>query len=122
MLNSMASQSNKIQPEWVCNIGEQAFHMIYHKNKNTGQKVNDIVVVGDQSMFIINEGTGKLKYSRRYDYSPSCIKVYHNDKGSEIYTGNKRDMTSIRKGEADSPCFSYLMGSFSNYVMVYKDV
>ena len=25
-------------------------------------------------------------------------------------------------GDADSPGFSYLLGSFSNYVMVYKDV
>jgi hypothetical protein len=45
VLNAQANQNKKVVPNWVCNIGEQAFHMLYHKNKNT--KKNDIVILGD---------------------------------------------------------------------------
>lgn len=115
-----AGKDKKIDPDWICNIGEQAFHMHYHKNKNT--KKYDIVVVGTQTLFIVTEGGGKLRYQRRLDYPPSCIKTYHLNNASEIYRDENRNITEIAAGTPNSPCFTFLLGSFSNYILVYKDV
>ena len=90
-LNSLAATGKQQDlTNWVCNIGEQAFHMVYHANKNPmgRKKINSLVAVGDQTMFIIDEETGKILFQKRYDFSPSCIKIYHNERGSEIYTAN----------------------------------
>ena len=94
--------------------------MHYHKNRNT--KKYDIVVVGTQTLFIITEGGGKLRYQRRLDYPPSCIKSYHLNTASEIYRDENRNVTDITEGDANSPCFTFLLGSFSNYILVYRDV
>ena len=115
-----AAKDKKVKPDWVCNIGEQAFHMHYHKNKNT--KKYDIVVVGTQTLFIVTEGGGKLRYQRRLDYPPSCIKTYHLGNASEIYRDENRNLAEVGGGNPNSPCFTFLLGSFSNYILVYKDV
>lgn len=94
--------------------------MHYHKNRNT--KKYDIVVVGTQTLFVLTEGAGKLRYHRRLDYPPSCIKTYHLGNASEIYRDENRNMTEIAAGTPNSPCFTFLLGSFSNYILVYKDV
>ena len=78
--------------------------------------------MGEQTIFILNETSGKIRYQKWLDYGPSCMKIYHNEKGSEIYTADRWDTSTFMSGDADSPGFSYLLGSFSNYVMVYKDV
>lgn len=49
-----------MEPDWLCNLGEQAYHIVYHFNKIS--KKNDIVVVGDQTLFIVNEHGGKIRY------------------------------------------------------------
>lgn len=113
-------KDKKIKPDWIWNIGEQAFHMHYHKNKNT--KKHDIVIVGTQTLFILSEGAGKLRYHRRLDYPPSWIKTYHLGNASEIYRDENRNIAEITAGTANSPWFSFLLGSFSNYILVYKDV
>ncbi len=115
-----AGDKKTIKADWICNIGEQAFHMNYHKNKNT--KSHDIVVIGTQTMFILTEGGGKIRYQRRLDYPPSCIKTYHLNSSSEIYRDENRDVAQIAEGGANSPCFTFLLGSFSNYILVYRDV
>ena len=62
-LNAQANQNKKAVPVWVCNIGEQAFHMmqvkVQSKNRQNVAKY-DIVVVGDQTLFILNQG--KIRY------------------------------------------------------------
>ena len=115
-----STKSNKMESDWTCNIGEQAFHMYYHKNRNTHKF--DIVVVGTQTLFIIKEGDGSLRYHRRLDYPPSCIKTYHLGNENEVYRDETRNMAEVAAGTANSPCFSFLLGSFSNYILVYKDV
>lgn len=47
------ARSIKLEPTWVCNIGEQATHVVYHRNKISSK--NDIVVVGEQTFFVLNE-------------------------------------------------------------------
>jgi Bardet-Biedl syndrome 9 protein len=120
MLVNSGKDKKSVKADWTCNIGEQAFHMHYHKNKNT--KKFDIVVVGTQTLFILTEGAGKLRYQRRLDYPPSCIKTYHLNSSSEIYRDENRNITEIAAGTANSPCFTFLLGSFSNYILVYRDV
>lgn len=70
-------------------------------------------------MFILNEG-GEIRYQKRLDYSPSNIKIYHNQ--GDIYLGEGRDVSDLTQGNAITPCFNYILGSFSHYLMVYKDV
>ena len=70
-------------------------------------------------MFILNEG-GQIRYQKRLDYAPSNIKIYHNQ--GDIFQGEGRDITEITQGNANSPCFNFMLGSFSQYLMVYKDV
>jgi hypothetical protein len=64
--------------------------MIYHVNKTL--KKNDIVVVGEQTFFIINESDGKIRYQRRLEYTPSCIKTYHiPGQSKDIYENEERN-------------------------------
>ena len=93
--------------------------MVAHKNQNA--KMSEVVVVGEQSLFLINPDDGKITYQRRFDFNPSCITVFHNPRGSEIYSGEKRDVSQIRRAK-NSPCFSYLLGSFAGAILVFKDV
>ena len=119
-LNAYANQTEKrIQPDWVCNVGEQTSQIFYHKNVNT--KKFDIVALGDQSLFVVSEG-GSLRFQKRLDYTPSAFKCYHLQPGQDITNDPDRDIAKLSTGVPDSPCFSYLVGSYSNYIMVYKDV
>ena len=43
----------------MCNLGEQAHHIVYHWNKIS--KKHDIVVVCDTTIFVINE-SGDIRY------------------------------------------------------------
>lgn len=57
-MNAVAAKS-RLEPDWTCNLGEQAHHMVYHWNKIT--KKYDIVVVCEQTFFVINE-KGEIRY------------------------------------------------------------
>eukprot|EP00347_Sterkiella_histriomuscorum_P008020 403346677 len=118
-------QSSRLQPDWTCNIGEQAHHLVYHDNKIS--KRNDIVVVGEQSFFIVQESDGNIRYQRRLEYTPSCIKTYHiPGQNKDIFENEDRQAQTVVSqainNQHDSPCFSFIMGSFSHYLMIYKDV
>lgn len=68
--------------------------MVYHFNKIS--KKQDIVVVGDQTLFIVDESNGRIRYQRRLEYTPSCIKTYHipgNNK--DIYEQEDRIASSV---------------------------
>jgi hypothetical protein len=68
---------------WVTNIGEQANQIVIHAN-NISQK-KDLVVVGEQTIYILNESDGRIRYQRRLEYTPSCIKTYHVPRNKDIY-------------------------------------
>ena len=98
--------------------------MVYHWNKIS--KKFDIVVVCEQTFFIVNEN-GDIRYQRRLEYTPSCIKTYHiPGTNKDIFENDERNAqdvaTSAASNTHDSPCFSFILGSFSHYLMVYKDV
>ena len=57
--------------------------MVYHYNKIS--KRHDIVVVGEQTFFILHEKDGLIRYQRRLEYTPSCVKTYH-------VPGNNKDI------------------------------
>lgn len=49
----------KLEPEWICNIGEQAMHMALHLNKYSN--CYDIVISCETEIFILTE-IGKIRY------------------------------------------------------------
>jgi len=114
----------KLHPDWVCNLGEIAHHILYHWNKIT--KKHDIIVVCEQTFFVVNE-TGHIRYQRRLEYTPSCVKPYHlPGANKDIFEFEGRQTHQVlqdaSQNKTNSPCFSFILGSFSNYLMVYKDV
>lgn len=84
------------------------------------------MVVGEQTIYILNESDGRIRYQRRLEYTPSCIKTYHVPRNKDIYETEtrlgKNVASAALQNHHDSPCFSYILGSFSHYLMVYKDV
>jgi hypothetical protein len=98
--------------------------MAYHYNKVSRRY--DIVIVGEQTFYILNEADGKIRYQRRLEYNPSCLRVYHVPQHKDIFVSEERSFTQVVSqaisGTHDSPCFSYILGSFSHYLMIYKDV
>jgi hypothetical protein len=48
------------------------------------------VVVGEQNIFVLNEADGKIRYHRRLEYTPSCLKTYHVPKNMDIYESEER--------------------------------
>jgi hypothetical protein len=87
----------------------------------------DIVVTCDSSLFILTE-RGHIRYQRRLDYTPSCIKTYHlKTSGSDIFEDDNRSMGQVmtdarETGFLDTPCFMSMIGTFNNFLMIYKDV
>lgn len=112
-------------PDWTCNLGEQPNFVAVHLNRYTRQY--DIVVACDQTFFIAND-RGLLRYQRRLEFTPSCLLTYHLPKsGADIYEDDSRNrgqvMTDARENNTlDTPCFMTLMGSFNNFLMVFRDV
>ena len=45
--------SQRVVPEWICNVGEQPMCMVAHDNMYTNTK--EVVVTGDQSIFVITD-------------------------------------------------------------------
>lgn len=76
-------------------------------------------------LFILTE-QGEIRYQRRFDFQPSCLKVYHLAKtGADVFDddGNRTFVVASKEQKSiNTPCFMMLMGSFSNFVMVYNDV
>ena len=80
----------------------------------------------DQTVFILTD-KGKIRFQRRLEYTPSCLYTYHlGTKGEDIFEDedrSKRDvLESASEGSLDTPCFMTILGSFQNYLMIYKDV
>ena len=52
--------------------------------------------------------------------------TYHLPDARDVYSSDDRPMQQAideaRNNQHKSPCFSFILGSFSNYLMVYKDV
>jgi hypothetical protein len=111
------TKSAKLVPDWLANIGEQPMHMVAHFNKYLQQ--HDIIVSCESMVFVLTE-QGEIRHQRRFDYMPSCLKVYHlSKKGADIYDeDNKRSLGDFKS----TPCFMMLLGSFNNFLMVYNDV
>lgn len=109
-------------PEWVSNIGEQAMHIVLHFNKYSSS--NDIVVSCESLVLILTE-KGEIRYQRRFDFMPSCLKTYHLPKhGADVYDdeGNRSLESNVSQRNMATPCFMMLLGSFNNFLMVYNDV
>lgn len=84
----------KVKPAWICNIGEQARHIQIRFNKYTQQ--TDVVVLGENSLFILNENSGKIRYQKRYNYSPACLLTYHLEgNGADIYVEENEDKDQV---------------------------
>jgi hypothetical protein len=41
-------------------------------------------------MFVMNETDGRIRYQRRLEYTPSCIKTYHVPRNMDIYETENR--------------------------------
>jgi hypothetical protein len=48
------------------------------------------VIVGEQTVFVLNEADGKIRYQRRLEYTPSCIKIYHTPLNKDIFENEER--------------------------------
>lgn len=82
-------------------------------------------------MYIITEIGGKIRYQRRFSFSPSCLITYHNgDFGDDIQVAaneNKDDILDnalskpFDQGGLATPGFMSLVASFEGYLNVYKD-
>ena len=85
------------------------------------------MVTCDNFICILTE-RGQIRYQRRLEYTPSCLRTYHlKTSGSDIYEDESRSvgqvMTDAREsGFIDSPCFMTLVGSYNNFLFIYKDV
>lgn len=50
---------------------------------------HDIVAVCDNTFFVINEN-GKIRFQKRLEYTPSCVKPYHTPGNKDIFENNDR--------------------------------
>lgn len=76
-------KSSKLKPDWVFNVGEQPMHIVTHFNKYSN--FHDIVVSCESTVLVLTE-QGEIRYQRRFDFMPSCLKVYHLlRKGADVF-------------------------------------
>ena len=116
--------NKKLSPGWTCNIGEQARQITLHNNRYTG--AFDVVVLGEHSIFVLNELNGKIRYQKRFNFSPSCFHSYHLTKMGADLCPLENETVELRMKnfgrKANSPGFMTLMGSFEGFLLVYKDI
>jgi len=118
-----------METTWVCNIGEQARQIRVHFNKYIMQ--NDIVVLGETTLFILLEHEGEIRFQKRYHFAPSCLIPYHlRGSGNDLYLEPEEDVDELiyragvsrfDQGGLRTPGFMTLMSSFEGYLMIYKD-
>lgn len=78
------------------------------------------------------EAGGKIRYQRRFSFSPSCLIAYHlGDFGDDIYVGPGEDKDEVLdnaiskqydSGGLQTPGFVTVVGSFEGYLNIYKDI
>jgi len=119
---------SKIDPTWTTNIGEQARQMRFHSNRYSRQ--NDIVVLGEQTLFVLVEHGGGIRFQKRYSFTPSCFIAYNLQRpGADLYVPPDQTPDQVlanagtnRFGGLATPGFMSLIASFEGYLMVYKDI
>lgn len=94
-------------------------------------QATDIVVLGEQSLFVITEHQGKIRYQKRFIFSPVCMINFHlRRNGEDIYVDDGEDLNEIidsaasksfDKGGLKTPGFMTMLASFEGYLMIYKD-
>ena len=107
-------QKSKMDPSWVTNIGEQAKQMRLHYNKYLEE--NDIVVLAENTLFILTENGGKIRFQKRFGFSPASFITYHlRTDGNDIFpeVHGKQNLTTAG--------FMTLVSSYEGYIMVYQD-
>lgn len=89
-------KQNKLVPDWVVNVGEQPMHMVTHLNKY--MNFHDIVVSCESTVLVLTE-LGEIRYQRRLDFMPSCLKVYHLPrKGADVFDDDgKRSFGELKE-------------------------
>lgn len=64
-------------------------HIVVHFNRYSAKY--DVVASGEQTFFILTSDKGSIRYQRRLDYQPSCLKTYHLPTlGSDIVEDEER--------------------------------
>ena len=90
-------KAGKLVADWITNLGEQAMHIVTHFNKYHNHQ--DIIVSCESTVFILTE-QGEIRYQRRFDFMPSCVKVYHLSRvNADVYNdeGNRALREDIRE-------------------------
>lgn len=119
-------EKKKMQTSWTTNIGEQARQICLHLNRYTQQ--NDVVVLGESTIFVLNEGNGHIRFQKRFTFTPACFITYNlsGSLGEELFVPQGENPDEIvdkaTRGDLKTPGFMTLMGSFEGYLMVYKDI
>ena len=91
-------------------------------------ETNEIVVLGESTMFIINESNGNIRYQKRFSFTPACFIPYNLNcaLGDELYVAPGMDrnilVEAASRGNLKTPGFMTLMGSFEGYLNIYKDI
>ena len=99
--------------------------IVAHHNRYSDAK--ELVVTCEQTMFIITH-KGQIRFQRRLEFTPSCLLTYHLGKhGADIYEDEERSKEDVERLVAtrkplETPCFMTILGSFNNFLMVYKDI
>ena len=87
----------------------------------------EVVVSCEQTIFVLTD-KGQIRYQRRLDYTPSCLLTYHLPQyGADFYEDDERTREQLQaqiqnKVKLETPCFMTMLGSFNNFLMIYKDV
>lgn len=56
----------------------------------------DVVVLGENSIFILNDHQGKIRYQKRFSFAPSCLITYHlRQPGSDLCLEAGEDIDEV---------------------------
>ena len=69
--------------------------MLLSSHFNKYSNSNEIVVTGEQTLFVITD-KGQIRYQRRLDYQPSCLMTYHLEAmGADIFEDDERTKQQV---------------------------
>ena len=77
-------KKSRMEASWIANLGEQPRQIKMHANRYTEQC--DVIVLCESTLFVLNELSGRIRYQKRYTFSPACIFTYHLKKmGADLH-------------------------------------
>ena len=118
----------RVKEDWKVVIGELALDIQVGKvlgaSTASSSAAEDVVVLGEQTLFVLSADAGRIKMQRRLDYLPVCMHLYrvedplHHNRSMHA----DRAVSSMSSESAHGAFCNILVGSSTGVILIYREL